>query len=164
VGADEFGHQRGDRVRVDGFTPSGGAAVPRWRRRCGRRGRAARQAGYTRLPTGRDQRGREGWSTVVLLSSGPCGRWTSGGRPVARSGSLRCDDQRCDAATGLPGCLPLRLWRVWLQHRDRAPGDSTSPASHGHPALRESLMALMREAYQLSSSQHSGYQAGYATR
>jgi hypothetical protein len=25
-----------------------------------------------------------------------------------------CDDQRCDAATGLPGCLPLRLWRVWL--------------------------------------------------
>ena len=25
---------------------------------------------------------------------------------------------------------------MWLKHRDRAPGDSTGPASHGHPALR----------------------------
>src|SRR5215470_15413036 len=26
---------------------------------------------------------------------------------------------------------------MWLKHRDRAPGASTGPASHGHPALRE---------------------------
>jgi hypothetical protein len=25
---------------------------------------------------------------------------------------------------------------MWLKHRDRAPGASTGPASHGHPALR----------------------------
>src|SRR5215469_171866 len=81
------------------------------------------------------------------------GRTVNGGAPLVaplraglderRQTCARCRSIGCVMISGAmprlawPGCLPLRWCMVWLWHRDRAPGASTGPASHGHPALRE---------------------------
>jgi hypothetical protein len=85
------------------------------------------------------------------------GQWFSSRRALAGGGGRAeadlcqvqryrvCHDQRCNAATGLarlPAAQAVHWCGFW--HRDRAPGASTGPASHGHPALRGSLMTLIR--------------------
>jgi hypothetical protein len=101
------------------------------------------------LPDGTSGEGKDGQGGAPLVG------WTSGGRPVARSGSLRC--------VMISGAMPRLACQVACRSGCGVCGFSTvtghlvtppARASHGHPALRESLMALMREAYQLSSSQH----------
>src|SRR6476660_9127760 len=87
-----------------------------------------------------------GGQRVVLLSSGPCGRWwTSGGKPqpgAEVSGLL------------ISGAMPHLAWPespaaqacigVWRWHRDRAPGDS--PARHFTVIPRYARFCLLGDA------------------
>jgi hypothetical protein len=91
---------------------------------------------------------------VVLLSSG----WTSGGRPVAECGSIGCDDQRCDAATGLAR-LPAAQ-AVLVCGLSTVTGHPVHPPARHRtviPRCGESPMALIR-LVSVISRQHLQYQ------
>jgi len=126
---------------------SGGSAR-RWARRCDRHGRAAARVAGSHRRAGSYLRERGRWAKVVLLSSGPRGRWTSGGRPQpGQVGSGRVD-QRCCAAWE-PGwdCLPLGASCVGWCTVTRASGDLPARLLHGHPSMRGGLVTSTSNTY-----------------
>jgi len=71
-------------------------------------------------------------------------RWYSSRRALAGGDERRQTCRQADELDGFgdrgampqwpgSGRLPLRGLGVWRWHRDRAPGDFTNPALHGHP-------------------------------
>ena len=91
-------------------------------------------------------RGGDGWAKAVLLSSCPCGRWTSGGRPQpgrasvgTRGSALLC---RMGAWLGLPAAQGFMCGWCTVT---RAPGDLPARLLHGHPSMRGGLVASILE-------------------